>query len=109
MTLRHRREDVKSVGDFAWLRRWKDGDGWEKSGPAEGARGVLCIAVMLPDERGVVAVLPVEDAPEWLNAGVSWQWNGSRNKPTLTPSVDSSQNGGWHGWIRDGKFEGAGS
>lgn len=32
--------------------------------------------------------------------GPSWQWNGSFDKPTLSPSVHHV--GHWHGWLRDG-------
>lgn len=32
--------------------------------------------------------------------GPSWQWNGSLDKPTLTPSVH--QEGHWHGYLTDG-------
>lgn len=30
----------------------------------------------------------------------SWQWNGSLDRPTLTPSV--WWKGHWHGWLTDG-------
>lgn len=30
----------------------------------------------------------------------SWQWSGSRDKPTLTPSVHHV--GHWRGWLTDG-------
>ncbi|TPM41530.1 DUF6527 family protein [Mesorhizobium sp. B2-3-4] len=30
----------------------------------------------------------------------SWQWNGSREKPTLTPSINHI--GHWHGYLTDG-------
>lgn len=30
----------------------------------------------------------------------SWEWNGSREKPTLTPSIHRV--GHWHGWLTDG-------
>ncbi|WP_425909333.1 DUF6527 family protein [Nitrobacter sp. TKz-YC02] len=32
--------------------------------------------------------------------GPSWQWNGSLDKPTLTPSMHHV--GHWHGWRTDG-------
>ena len=32
--------------------------------------------------------------------GPSWNWNGSLDKPTLTPSVHHV--GHWHGWLTDG-------
>ena len=37
-----------------------------------------------------------------------WGWNGDLNAPTLTPSIDSyggSENGHWHGFLRNGKLE----
>lgn len=35
--------------------------------------------------------------------GPSWQWNGSLDKPTLTPSVHHV--GHWHGWLTDGVWK----
>ena len=38
----------------------------------------------------------------------AWQWNGSRDKPTVNPSVllyDQDQSPHWHGWLRDGVWE----
>lgn len=32
--------------------------------------------------------------------GPSWEWNGSIDSPTLTPSVHRV--GHWHGWLRGG-------
>lgn len=38
----------------------------------------------------------------------AWQWNGSKEAPTLTPSilVESvpNWNDGWHGFLTDGKL-----
>lgn len=34
-----------------------------------------------------------------------WQWNGSRDKPTVRPSVllyDADRKPHWHGWLTDG-------
>jgi hypothetical protein len=31
-----------------------------------------------------------------------WQWDGNREAPTLTPSVNVV--GRWHGWLREGKL-----
>ncbi|MBN7785150.1 hypothetical protein JYP51_09480 [Ponticoccus gilvus] len=36
--------------------------------------------------------------------GPSWNWNGSRSEPSLTPSVNQ-QLCKWHGWLRDGYWE----
>lgn len=32
----------------------------------------------------------------------SWQWDGNREKPTLSPSVHTF--GHWHGWVRNGEM-----
>lgn len=31
-----------------------------------------------------------------------WTWNGSREKPSLTPSVLKTDGCRWHGWLADG-------
>lgn len=41
-----------------------------------------------------------------------WGWNGSREKPTLTPSIllrtmcdpEGNYEVRWHGWLREGEF-----
>lgn len=33
----------------------------------------------------------------------SWEWNGNKESPTLTPSVHHI--GHWHGWLRNGVWE----
>ena len=36
------------------------------------------------------------------NSGIAqWDWNGNRDAPTFTPSVNCK--GCWHGYIRDGR------
>lgn len=38
--------------------------------------------------------------------GPSWEWDGNREAPTLTPSVfNSGMPCQWHGWLRAGKWE----
>lgn len=32
----------------------------------------------------------------------SWEWDGNRDAPTLSPSVDHV--GHWHGWLRNGEW-----
>ena len=38
----------------------------------------------------------------------AWEWNGSKEAPTLSPSIAVSAYPGWtigwHGWLRDGKL-----
>lgn len=33
-----------------------------------------------------------------------WLWNGNKNKPTLTPSINCLDGCKWHGFITDGVF-----
>lgn len=51
-----------------------------------GVMGVLCVGV---DEK-----------PE---PGPSWNWNGSLDRPSLTPSVHHV--GHWHGYLTDGEWK----
>lgn len=34
----------------------------------------------------------------------SWEWNGNKEKPSLSPSVNCLTGCQWHGWITDGVF-----
>lgn len=36
--------------------------------------------------------------------GPLWQWNGSRDKPSTTPSVRRIGGCEWHGYLTDGEF-----
>lgn len=53
--------------------------------------------------------------PQTFTNGAGWNWDGNREAPTISPSINclSEHNGrpaagcGWHGWIRAGKFENA--
>jgi len=39
-------------------------------------------------------------APNRNPNGSSWQWDGDRDKPTISPSIDCK--GCWHGHIKNG-------
>ena len=40
--------------------------------------------------------------PNNANGGIAqWQWDGNREKPTFSPSIDCK--GCWHGYIRAGR------
>lgn len=51
---------------------------------------------------GAAGALRVQ-AGEKPSHSPSWMWNGSRDAPTLTPSVYFV--GHWHGWLRNGVWE----
>lgn len=35
----------------------------------------------------------------------SWEWDGNREKPTLSPSVYAKYDCGWHGYLKAGIWE----
>ncbi len=60
----------------------------------------------IEEQRGDIVRIPVQS-----NTEMSWQWDGNREAPTLSPSVliySGDGNGGrkerWHGWLRAGKI-----
>ena len=52
----------------------------------------------------IIANLALRGHGEQQN-GATWQWDGDREAPTLTPSIDAKRpRGGWHGWLKAGEF-----
>lgn len=49
---------------------------------------------------GMVCGCPVTAAPY----GHGWQWNGSHEVPTLSPSIRLLGKCGWHGYLQNGNF-----
>lgn len=56
-------------------------------------------------------------SPQKTARGATWRWDGNRDAPTLTPSINclaQLENGqpaagcGWHGFLKNGQFEEAG-
>lgn len=99
MTRRERAADCVKVGDFAWAIATTDEDGDMISSRAVG-----------DDERPTHMYLrtPVGAQGAWiaitpaaLGNGASWNWDGNRDQPTLTPSIDGGI-GHWHGWVTAG-------
>ena len=61
-----------------------------------------------PCQRYPLQACQIALRPLQKNAvGASWQWDGNREAPTITPSVNCEKVCGWHGWIRNGQFEDA--
>ena len=54
--------------------------------------------------RGRSGGVPI--APLKNPNGATWQWDGNRETPTLTPSINCNGAGGcgWHGWMVIGKM-----
>lgn len=64
-------------GQFGFIREALDRQGWDEP------------------ENNVVP----------CKAGLAWQWNGEGfERMSLTPSLDASASGHWHGFITDGEI-----
>ena len=50
-----------------------------------------------PETRCMISLRPQKN-----DTGASWDWDGNRERPTITPSVNCKDC--WHGWIRNGEF-----
>lgn len=78
----------------------------------EGANGAVeSVFYRCPCGCGQMGMLRLRSGaidPSWPGWQSGWQWDGNREKPTLTPSVHHTyrQNGAerthWHGWLRAG-------
>lgn len=58
------------------------------------------IVLKIGTTHGNVLIIPINNSDETP----SWHWDGSRESPTLTPSIRVLPNG-WHGYLRAGKLE----
>lgn len=65
--------------------------------------GVQIFWYCCPCGCGSVGALRVGNGFKPAIAEPSWQWNGSVEKPTLTPSVNHV--GHWHGFLTDGEWK----
>ena len=65
----------------------------------EGERSVG-FAFICPCGCGREGYLPTDTA----TSGPRWDWNGDREHPTLTPSVQFVGACAWHGWLIGGEW-----
>ena len=64
------------------------------------------IWIHVPDEKLTDRWLPglvrIPISSMGSNIPPVWQWDGNKEAPTLSPSIDV--HGVWHGWLRAGKL-----
>lgn len=53
---------------------------------------------------GDVSGIEFDNVPTKPGDEERWHWNGNREKPTLTPSLDKIDGCRWHGHLTDGEF-----
>lgn len=58
-----------------------------------------------PDGCGDVTAVPVSSPDRASEAATSWTWDGNREAPTLTPSINRLDGCRWHGFLKAGVWE----
>lgn len=60
--------------------------------------------LLLLAEGPFTATHGIKHDPQGQNEGrPQWNWNGNREAPTLTPSINCDKHCGWHGYIENGR------
>lgn len=78
---------------------------WDESAPGDffiSAEGTQ-IQFMCPCGCGAERILSIGTSKP--AQGPSWQWDGNRERPTLSPSIRDISHCKWHGYLRAGVFE----
>lgn len=66
----------------------------------EDRKGVLHSIIACCPRCAIPCVLPIRTNPPH-----GWSWNGSKESPTLQPSIHHNNGScGWHGYLKDGEF-----
>ena len=66
-----------------------------------GTDGVTsCLEFVCPCGCGVVGAITVGEG----FGGKAWNWDGNRERPTLTPSILKTTPCRWHGFLTSGEF-----
>src|ERR1700721_4305172 len=61
-------------------------------------RDVSCASLL------IAGATDIKRDGQGLNGGrPQWDWDGNREAPTFTPSINCEGNCGWHGYIRNGR------
>jgi hypothetical protein len=76
------------AGAFCWQ--------WE----GEGSDRTRVLVSKVPG--GSVGTTRIRPVGKSAAAHPSWEWDGNKEKPTLSPSVHAV--GHWHGWFRAGRM-----
>jgi hypothetical protein len=89
---------LREPGTFLWVD-----EAHEIAPPGKEARMYFCCPCGCGGHGSapVRAGGPKTKSPEW-------DWDGEREEPTLNPSVHFNKggHGEWHGWLRQGRWEG---
>lgn len=68
----------------------------------DGSNQVVGMIYVCPCGCGQQGSLRFRPLPPDEQRHASWEWNGNKETPTLSPSVHHV--GHWHGWLQDGEW-----
>lgn len=89
--------DDKKPGDFRWVENFRGNslELWVLVPDRNAAAGETCLGAC------IVRSAPGARAPIWT-------WDGNKDRPTLSPSIkiEGANGEAWHGFLRNGRFEG---
>ena len=71
----------------------------------EGDAGAICY--MNDPVEGIALKCPCCARETYIplqEPGPVWKWDGNKEKPTLSPSIQFVGGCRWHGWLRGGEF-----
>ena len=74
-----------------------------KPGEWQFVDGYTAIWVHAPNTDAMMGLVRLPISPAGSAVPPVWQWDGNKEAPTLSPSIDVI--GVWHGWLRAGKLE----
>lgn len=81
-----------------WLRYPNPSENWKNSLPDDQKPILEDYPI-----RGDLVHLYITSPQAPNNSKPVWDWNGSKEHPTLFPSINVISQ--WHGWLRNGKLE----
>lgn len=74
-----------------------------KPGEWQFANDYTAIWICAPHTDPMQGLVRIPISPTGSAVPPVWTWDGNKEAPTLTPSIDVI--GVWHGWLRAGKLE----
>jgi hypothetical protein len=57
----------------------------------------IYLRLPMPNDESSACILPIDGSR-------GWQWDGNREKPTITPSIWYHTTPDWHGFVRNGEL-----
>lgn len=90
-------DDLKDRGDYMWLSSGGSGVTDSRTGLPVPVKEFAALAFLCPDCGDYGAVGVWDGVGE--KHGHNWEWDGNRELPTLSPSIQRMDGCKWHGHL----------